>query len=71
MSCESIDDLVDEWGGIIVFRTRFVKIPKIGANAYGVQFFHHGNKVGNPRCVRDGVDKPEFVKLIDFSFDCF
>ena len=71
MSSRSIDDLVDEWGGIIVFRTIFVQISKINANVYNALFFHDGNRVGNPRCIGDGVDKPGFVKLIDFSFYCF
>ena len=71
MSRTSIDDLVDEWGGIIVLGTSFVQIPKIGANTYGALFFHNGNKVGNPRCVSDGVDKLVFMKLIDFLFYCF
>ena len=66
MSCASIDDLVDEWSGIIVLRKSFVQIPKISANAYGVMFLHDGNNVGNPRCIGDGVDKPSFVKVVNF-----
>ena len=65
MSCTRFDDLVDEWSGIIFFGARFVQIPKIGTHAYGALFFHDGNRVGNPRCIGNGVDKPEFVKLID------
>ena len=68
MASASINKLVDEGGGIIVFRKSFFQIQKIGANAYGALFFHDGNRVRNPRCIGDGVDKPGFVKLIDFSF---
>ena len=71
MSCASIDDLVDEWSGIILFRTSFFKLPKISANAYSALFFHDGNRVGNPGYIGDGVDKPGFVKLIDFYFYFF
>ena len=70
MARTSIDDLVDEWGGVIFIGTCFVQILKIGANTYCALFFHDGNKVGNPRCVSNGVDKPIFVKIIDFSFYC-
>ena len=71
MSCTRIDDLVDEWSGVIVFRESFVQILKIGANAYCALFFHDGNRVRNPRCIGDGVDKPNFVKLVDFSLYWF
>ena len=62
-----IDDLVDEWSGVIVFRTSFAQILKINVNVYRALFFHDGNKFGNPRCIGDGVDKLGFVKLVDFS----
>ena len=71
MASASINNLVDEGGGIIVFRTSFVQIQKISADAYGALFFHDRNKVGNPGCIGDGVDKPDFVKLVDFSLDFF
>ena len=71
MTHTSIDDLVNEWGRVIVLGTCFVQIAKISANAYGALFFHDWNRVGNPRRVSDGVDKPGFVKLFDFSFYCF
>ena len=66
MSNTCIDDLVDEWCGVIVFGTSFVEIQKISADTYCALFFHDGNRVGNPQCIGDGVDKPSFVKLINF-----
>ena len=71
MASANIDNLVDEGGGIIVFRTNFVQIPKIGADTYGALFFHDENRVRNPRCIGNGVDKPGFVKLVEFSFYWF
>ena len=71
MASASIDNLVDQGGGIIVFRKSFVQILKIGADAYDALFFHDGNRVRNPRCIGDGVDKTVFVKLFDISFYCF
>ena len=63
--------MVDEWGRVIFFGTCFVQIVKIGENTYGALFFHDGNRVGNLRCVSDSVDKPDFVKLVNFSFYFF
>ena len=71
MASASIDNLVDEGGGIIVFRTSFVQILKISADVYRALFFHDGNRFGNPRCIGDGVDKLDFVKLVDFLLYCF
>ena len=68
MTHTSIDDLVDESGRVNVLGTCFVKITKISANTYGALFFHDGNRVRNPRCVSNGVDKHGFVKIINFSF---
>ena len=71
MSCKHIDNLVDEWGSVILLLKSFVKIVKIGTNTYGALFFHDRNRVGNPWCVSDGVDKPDLMKLIEFSFNFF
>ena len=49
----------------------FVQIPKIGANAYGALFFHDGNRVEKPIHIGDGVDKPSFVNLVNFSLYLF
>ena len=66
MTYTSIDDLVDEWGRLIFLGTHFVQIMKIGANTFGALVFHDGNRVGNPRRIGNGVDKLDFVKLVNF-----
>lgn len=71
VSCASIDDLVDELGRVVVFWTRFFQISEISTDMNVALCFHDGNRVGNPWCVRYGVDKLSFVNLVDFSLNWF
>ena len=48
VSYTSIDDLVNEWGRVIVLWTCFFQIAKIDTDANGDLFFHDRNRVGNP-----------------------
>ena len=51
MSGVCIDDLVDEWGGEVVFRTCPIDIVTVCANVNGTLFFIHGNRIRNPQVV--------------------
>jgi hypothetical protein len=55
-----IDDLVDEGHRVVVLGTSFVEISIINKNTDGPLFFGNQNKVGDPLCQRDGINKARF-----------
>ena len=55
-----IQYLINEWHGIIVFRTCLVQIPKISANMNFAILLVNCNRVRNPLCQRDRVYKAGF-----------
>jgi hypothetical protein len=52
-----IDDLIDEGCWEVVFGTCIFEIVKVGADANRPLFFVDGYRVGNPRCISDGVNE--------------
>jgi hypothetical protein len=53
-----IDNLIDEGCWKVVFGTCVIEIAKVCADADSALFLVDGYRVGNPRGVRDGVNKP-------------
>jgi hypothetical protein len=52
--------LVDEGHRVVVLGTSFVEISIVNTNTDGPLFFGNKNKVGDPFCQRDRVDKARF-----------
>jgi hypothetical protein len=46
--CTFIDNLINEWGRIIILRTSLVQIPIINANPNCALFFSDQNEIGYP-----------------------
>ena len=52
-----VNDLVDEWGGEVVFGTCPIEIVEVYANTNGTLFFIHGNRIRNPSCICNGINE--------------
>ena len=61
-----INDLVDEWCGIVVLGTSAIDIPIINAYSDSALFFSHGDNIRDPINERDRVNKPSFKKFFNF-----
>ena len=61
MSGTCIDDLVNEWGGEVVFGTCPTNIKEVYTNANGTLFFIHGNRIRNPSCVCNGINEAGYA----------
>ena len=70
MSDTHVNDLVNEQCWKIVFGTSQIQIPEVHANSDGALFFVHGNRVGNPGGVCDGIDETGCAQFLYFFFDC-
>ena len=55
-----IDDLIDEWCGIIVLGTSAIDISIINTNSDSALFFGNRYYIGDPICQGDRVDKTSF-----------
>ena len=64
-----IDDLVNEGGRKVVFRTSFVNIPIINAHEDCALFLVDWDKIGNPISESHWVNKASFEKFLDFKLD--
>jgi hypothetical protein len=64
-----IDNLVDEGGRKVVFRTCFINIPIINAHVDGALFLVNRDKIGNLVSEIHRVNKAGFEKFLDFKLD--
>jgi hypothetical protein len=64
-----VDDLVDERGRKVVFRTCFVNIPIINAHMDCALFLVNQDNIGNPVSESHWVNKVGFEKFHDFKLD--
>jgi hypothetical protein len=64
-----VNDLVNERGGIIFFRTRFIYIPIIYAHVNRSLFIIHWNKIGYPISQSHKIDKANFKNFFNFKLD--
>ena len=60
ISNEIIQDLINEWCGIVIFRTRFIQILKISIDSYCTFFFVHCNRVRYPFHQGYWIDEANF-----------
>ena len=68
MSGASIDDLVNERCGEVVFGTFPIEVMEIYANTNGTLFFIHGNKTRNPSGVCNGINEAGCAQLLYLGF---
>jgi hypothetical protein len=52
--------MVDEGCRVVVLWTSLIEIPIVNTDMDGPLFFGNQNKVGDPLCQRDGIDKARF-----------
>jgi hypothetical protein len=64
-----IDNLVNEGGRKVVFRTCFVNIPIINTQADCALFLVDRDKIGNPVSESHWVNKAGFENFLDFKLD--
>jgi len=64
-----IDNLVDKWCRVVIFRESGVEVMVISANTDGALFFVNREGVGYPICVFDWVDEANSVKLVNLNFN--
>ena len=70
MSGASIDDLIDEGCGEVVFGTHPIEVAEVCANVNGTLFFVHRNRIRNPSGIGNGVDEAGNVQLLYLGFNC-
>jgi hypothetical protein len=64
-----VDDLVDEGGRKVVFRTSFVNIPIINTHADCALLLVDWDEIENPISESHRVNKARFEKFLDFNLD--
>jgi hypothetical protein len=64
-----IDNLIDEGGRKVVFRTSFVNIPIINTYVDCALFLVNQDKIGNPVSEGHWVNKAGFEKFLDFKLN--
>ena len=69
MSGTGIDNLIDEGCWEVVFGTCPIAVRKVYANANGMLFFIHRNRIGNPSGVCNGVNEAGCAQLLYFDLD--
>jgi len=64
-----IDDLVDEWGGIVVLGTNFIYIPVIYAYSNCSLFICDWYDIGHPFNQRDMINETCSQKFLHLNFN--
>jgi hypothetical protein len=64
-----VDDMVDEGGRKVFFRTCFVNIPIIKAHTDCALFLVDQDKIGNLVSESNWVNKANFENFLDFNLD--
>ena len=69
MADASINDLINEWSGVVVFGTCSIEISEFGAYVNHNLFFGDRDRVGKPTCVFNRKDELNLVEFIELIFN--
>ena len=69
LPAHSVNELINEGCGEVIFRTGPVNVTVINTDWNGTLFFIHRDDIGDPICEWDGVNKTSLKKLFNFRFN--